>query len=100
MRNSLATLSAEQLRRRELLVTLALGLLVSRPRASAHAAAKIPRVGYLGTAGTPTFNGAKPGDLPVQRPEKFQLAVNLQTARTLELRSPQSLVQRADRVIE
>jgi hypothetical protein len=46
------------------------------------------------------LKGAKAGDLPVQRLEKFQLVVNLKTERALQLTLPQSLVLRADRVIE
>jgi putative tryptophan/tyrosine transport system substrate-binding protein len=46
------------------------------------------------------LRGAPPGDLPVQRPEKFQLVVNLKTARALKRTLLQSLVPRGDRVIE
>ena len=67
-----------------------LGYSANRPLVYARAANFVDKI----------LKGATPGDLPIERAAKFDLIVNLKTAKALGVKIPPQLLQRADRVIE
>ena len=67
---------------------------------AAYSTDRVEMFRQMGVYVSRILNGAKPGDLPVMQPTKFELVVNLKTARSLGLKITESFQQLADEVIE
>jgi putative ABC transport system substrate-binding protein len=69
------------------------GLMSLSPNIADIATRRVPYVDKI-------LKGAKPADLPIEQPAKFELVINLKTAKALGLTIPQTLLQQANQVIE